>query len=48
MIRALGDQVSYANSQFAMLSLARKKKTTEYLARLGIEAHGRYVQTAQR
>lgn len=43
MIRALGDQIAYANAQFAMLTLARKKRTAELLARLGIEAHGRHV-----
>lgn len=44
MIRAIGDQTAYANAQFAMLSLARKKRTAERLARLGIEAHGRHVR----
>jgi CRP/FNR family transcriptional regulator, cyclic AMP receptor protein len=48
MIRALADQLAYANAQFAQLSLERKRKTAELLARLGIEAHGRHVTGAGR
>jgi CRP-like cAMP-binding protein len=43
MIRAMADQIAFANAQFATVSLQRKQKTVELLARLGIEAHGRHV-----
>jgi CRP-like cAMP-binding protein len=47
MIRALGDQIAYANAQFAHVSLARQKRTSELLARLGIEAHGRHIRDSR-
>lgn len=47
MIRALSDQLAYANAQFAQLSLARRQKTSELLARLGIEAHGKHMAVAR-
>jgi hypothetical protein len=43
LLRALGDQVAYANAQFGQLQMARRKRSSELLARLGIEAHGRHV-----
>jgi CRP-like cAMP-binding protein len=43
LIRALGDQIAYANAQFSQLTLERKRRTAGLLARLGIEAHGRHV-----
>ena len=47
MIRALADQLAFANAQFAQLSIERKRKTSELMARLGIEAHGRHVTGAR-
>lgn len=47
MIRALSDQLSYANAQFALLSEDRKRKTAALMARLGLEAHGRHVTGAK-
>lgn len=43
LLRALGDQVAYANAQFGQLQMARRKRSSELFARLGIEAHGRHV-----
>ena len=43
LIRALADQIGFANAQFAQQSAERKRRTSEMLARLGIEAHGRHV-----
>lgn len=47
MIRALADQLAFANAQFSQLSFERKRKTAELMARLGIEAHGRHVTGAR-
>lgn len=47
MIRALSDQLAYANAQFAQLSMQRRQKTSQLLARLGIEAHGKHVNAAR-
>lgn len=47
MIRALADQVAYANAQFSQMSMDRQRRTSELLARLGIEAHGRHINSSK-
>lgn len=41
LLRALGDQIAYANAQFGQLQLQKRKRSSELLARFGLEVHGR-------
>jgi CRP-like cAMP-binding protein len=41
MIRAMSDHIALANAKFAQNSAARKRRTAEMLARLGIDVHAK-------
>jgi CRP-like cAMP-binding protein len=52
IIRALTDQIAFANSQLALLDIEKKAKTGEHLTPLlkvgmGMEAHGKHLQESK-